>query len=288
MGLPREVQNLVILVFADQTNRSFFLHGGPVPGSLQSLPDEVELREQRLPDRADWDAAVNRASALLGVTASPLLSAANVVKLVEDVKGQVVAIRLGCERLCHALRDAMPWFGISAESAPRMRTATAGLAFVEGVASSRPEDVVRVVARARVETSEAAMGSSLKRATELCKRLETTRWELLEAVAKLTDARAAAATAIRERVADALSKDEYAVALGPELDRAESEAVRLLTQTPPPPPPPGRRVVEKRERRALSAAEGAPVFRHLEEVLGREAALRLDLEWEIYKPEEPS
>lgn len=39
MGLPREAENLVILTFAEQTKRSFFLHGAPFEATLTNLPD---------------------------------------------------------------------------------------------------------------------------------------------------------------------------------------------------------------------------------------------------------
>ncbi len=38
MGLPREAENVVILLFAEQTNRSFFLHGAPCDATLTNLP----------------------------------------------------------------------------------------------------------------------------------------------------------------------------------------------------------------------------------------------------------
>src|SRR5262249_26319628 len=42
MGLPKEAANLVILTFAEQTNRSFHLHGGPFDTTLTNLPDSLE------------------------------------------------------------------------------------------------------------------------------------------------------------------------------------------------------------------------------------------------------
>ena len=38
----------MILLFAEQTNRSFFLHGAPFDATLTNLPDRLELREQKL------------------------------------------------------------------------------------------------------------------------------------------------------------------------------------------------------------------------------------------------
>ena len=48
-GLPREIQNLLILVYADQTNRSFMRYGGNYTPTLDDLPDELDLQEQTPP-----------------------------------------------------------------------------------------------------------------------------------------------------------------------------------------------------------------------------------------------
>ena len=67
MGLPVEVQNLIILTFAEQTNRSFFFKGGPYQPTLENVLDELELREQTLPPKEDWDKAVSCAGVLFGL-----------------------------------------------------------------------------------------------------------------------------------------------------------------------------------------------------------------------------
>ena len=43
-----------MLTFAWQTGRSFFLHGGPCEATIESIPDEVELRQQALPPQSEW------------------------------------------------------------------------------------------------------------------------------------------------------------------------------------------------------------------------------------------
>src|SRR5690606_32290470 len=42
-GLPTEVENLLIITYALQTNRSFYLHGGLVEPSLDRLPNDLEI-----------------------------------------------------------------------------------------------------------------------------------------------------------------------------------------------------------------------------------------------------
>jgi len=39
MGLPLELQNLIILTYAATTNRRFVLRGGPFEPGIDSLPD---------------------------------------------------------------------------------------------------------------------------------------------------------------------------------------------------------------------------------------------------------
>ena len=53
MGLPRDIQNLVLLSFAWQSNL-LLLHGTPVEPRLESLNDDLELCEQVLPSVVAW------------------------------------------------------------------------------------------------------------------------------------------------------------------------------------------------------------------------------------------
>ena len=84
-GLPREIQNLLILVYADQTNRSFVRYGGNYTPTLEDLPNELELQEQALPDLKDWEEAVNRVADILGHAVSRLLNASNLATLASKV-----------------------------------------------------------------------------------------------------------------------------------------------------------------------------------------------------------
>lgn len=53
MGLPTEAQNLIILTFAGQTNRSFVRGNVPSMPSIDQMPEDLELREQeRCPNQA--------------------------------------------------------------------------------------------------------------------------------------------------------------------------------------------------------------------------------------------
>ncbi|MBI5446424.1 MAG: phage resistance protein [Deltaproteobacteria bacterium] len=299
MGLPKEVQNLVILVFADQTGRAFFQYGGPAQATLDNLPEDLELREPVLPSQEDWDLAVTRAAAILGIAVSPLRNAGNAAKLAEEAKRIVGGLRPSCQRLVGRLRDVTRQFPPCGEPTSRQLTAQAVLTLVEALAAAAPGEIARTLATGAVATSEAAMGVSLKRAEPLCATLETANWEIFEALAGISDERAAAAASVRARVREALGWDEHAVALAPALHSAQGDALKLLTRaTPPPPEPPpveppppqpppapGRTVVEQASRRELAASEARDALRGLEDKLGSDPALRLSIEWVLYREE---
>ena len=65
-GLAPEVGNLLILAFAEQTDRSFYLRGRPHAPTLENLPGELELRLQALPPEEEWEEARRRAREVFG------------------------------------------------------------------------------------------------------------------------------------------------------------------------------------------------------------------------------
>ena len=141
MGLPREVQNLVILSFALQSNLTFYLYGAPVQPQLEQLDNGLELRAQPLPSAAVWQEATQRAEAILGMSGSLLLNAANVAQFAEAVQ-QIAAQRCqDVEGLCKSLRQWLDVFGIEARSAPRMQTAQATLALLSGLKEAEKDAV---------------------------------------------------------------------------------------------------------------------------------------------------
>src|SRR5581483_11659268 len=112
-GLPREIQNLLILVYADQTNRSFVRYGSNYTPDLDDLPDELELREQTLPDLKDWQEAVTRVADILGHAVSNLLNASNLATLAAKVSESVTEFNADCESLPDRLQLVLKNVGVS-------------------------------------------------------------------------------------------------------------------------------------------------------------------------------
>jgi hypothetical protein len=295
MGLPKEAANLVILAFAEQTNHSFYEHGGPQDGSLVRLPDHFELRREKLPDEALWNLAVQRAASILGVVVSPLRKGSNVTALAAQANAKVADHRAGCQGYARKLKDRLTGLGLAGEQ--RLKTAQAVQALVDRLHAAEADAVVSALASAEVATSEAAMGTVLVKAGELAATLDAFSWEILDAVCRLTDERREAAAEVDQSVREALTADEHAVPLGPALREAQSKAVRLLSgQTSPktpmvsPPavgkvtqPPTGsrKRNVRHGEKADLSVAEARRELEVLEQEAQAGKAVTVTLAWQI-------
>lgn len=290
MGLTKEVRNLLILTFAEQTNRSFFRHGGPHQPTLEDVPKDLELRSIDLPPKADWDAAVKRGAAIFGVSASPLLNAANLAKFSDDVRTLASQYREPCAKLAGRLGPVLAQFGIDKDASPRHRTAMATAGLLEAVQAGR-DDVVPTLVKAGVPTTEAAMGTSLKKATGVLAALDQPVWHVFEGLGGLAGDKQLSAQAILKEVKEALNADEHAVGLATVLSALHERAVKLLLVSTPTPPPtstpelePVQKGWEKAERGRAENLDAAG-FEQLVEQLRQKikGSPRLTIRWETYR-----
>ncbi len=238
MGLPEGVANLVILVFAEQTNRVFYLHGVAYEATITSLRNDLELREQVLPPQDAWEKAVDRAGVVFGISVSKLLNATNVASFAYQVIEKGSQWRKPCRELCSRLTEKYQVFDVNLDDAPRMQTADAALSLLEQIAgASTDPDEVEVLSNANVATSETAIGQSIARAAELVQRIEATEWDIFRKTGQDTDDEI---QLIRNQVTEALKTDEHVTSLGAALKSAQSGAIAILTRkkdTPPTPSP---------------------------------------------------
>jgi hypothetical protein len=298
MGLPAELRNLVILTFADQTDRSFFAGNAPVKATvervLERIGDDWELRAQPLPPQAQWDEAVRRMSALFGKVHPQGLNAGNLTRLLEELGALVEGPRKPLAALASALEQRLHALGVPLEDAPRLTTARSALELVERVLAASGPDRIAAFAEAPVQTSEAAMQQVLPRAGSIEEAIRTADWPLFEAIWMLNDHRKDQAARIRSRVVEILRADEHAVALKPALDEQRGKAIKLLSERvdlpppPPPPPPPlrpGIRVIAKDNSKALDAQAAKDILRRVEQAMAEHSDARLDIDWRVFKQE---
>ena len=167
-----------------------------------------------------------------------------------DVKKKADQVAAACETYRQKLHERMTCMGLAPEATDRMKTALATQTIVGLVAAAEPANVIGLLARAEIATSEAAMGECVEKAAELEGNLETAGWEIFEAIGKLDDERKATADAILAEVRQALAADEHVTALAPALKGAHARAVRLLTKATPAPQPPVAPPIVRHRRHA--------------------------------------
>lgn len=305
-GLQPEVQNLLILVYADQTNRSFVRYGSNYTPDLDDMPNELALQEQTLPDLKDWNEAVARVGDIFGHAISKLLNASNLTTLAAKVKETLTDYKSDCDSLPDRLQLVMRNVGVPEAAfvkCDRVRTAKAVKALLGGCDNKEPTALVGAIARAQLETNATAMGRSLKSAKAILDGLRATRWELFTAVAQLQDQRKTDADLLLQDVSGWLKTDEIALAggLAAKLSEAESRAIRLLTppkviepnpepnpESNPPLPPielpkprPGWKQVATASKARISNTEAISETKALLRQLEQNPKLRLTVQWTL-------
>ena len=197
MGLPREVENLIILACAAQADRTISLRGAPVRGSIERLDDDAELLAQPLPDETTWTKARERAAEVFGLVPSEVRKGATVARLASELREKAQAARAPLATLTSVLRTRMAAAGVTPENAPRMITVlSASVLVTELTAGIEPLTVVQSLATSDLRTSEAAVGRSISAASGLASFLTSFEWDVLAAATALSDHRRAAAEQI--------------------------------------------------------------------------------------------
>ena len=308
MGLPLELQNLIILTYAATTNRRFVMRGGPFEPSIDSLPDELELREQSLPDASHWQIAVQRAAGLFGLTPAQVLNAANVGRLVDDVRQAATQRRDAIARLVAQVRDRSARYAPGVAGA-RQQTAESAQALLASLAQAAEGDVVAALATATLQTSDAAVGRALGQAQACADTLTNARWDMFDAMRDLQDHRQTAAALVLSRLSEGLTSDEHVLPLKARLDELERDAMRLLTAAAPAPAPVpapappgtlpapaptpvalppapavmGPEVVEEKQQLHLSGAAAAAALDDLKARMAKDQDLELTLSWRLQR-----
>lgn len=311
-GLPKEIQNLLILVFAEQTNRSFVQYGGAYVPKLDDMPNDLELREEALPPEADWQETRKRVADLFGDDISRLLNASNLMMLAdkftkdgaditEDKKGHIPRFKPNCDSLPDRLQLILTSLGISqneASTCDRVKTAKAARKFFAAIDGQAATPMVVAIAKASIETSGKAMARSIKFAASVLASLrEPNRWELFEAVAQISDQRKTEARLLLDDVCSWLKMDEFALAGGlpDKLSEAEGRAIRLLKPPKPvepgpepeptPPPQPGWRRVDAGKGTRLSRVDLEAMTNELLGKLEANPKYRVSIQWTLEEGE---
>jgi len=302
MGLPKDAQNLVILIYAAQTSQTLYLHGAAFEATLSNVPDACELRKDKLPESADWELALKRAGSIFGVAGLRLLSAGNVNTLSSECRRKAGDTRRACQAYAQRLKQRIMELGMTPESSDRMKTATATLVLVDKICSVEPGGIVKSLASATIASSETAMGECVSKSAELEGNLDTAGWQTFELIRRLPTEHQSTAQEILTDLKKALSSDEHVLELAPALKSAQAQAMRLLEKlvevkspvspqpiSPPsvhPPsiqPPAGKekRIVGQDSRHDLALPAAMGVLSELDGKLKPGQSVRVNVSWVI-------
>ena len=287
LGLPRDLQSLVILVYAAQSGRVFRHHGGPAQPSLDKLDDDLELVSPQLPSEDAWKTARARAAAILGI-ADINPARTSFETLVASLRAKAQTLLPAVQALVPVIEARLHELGGDAEASTRLQTARVAAGLAEKLV--RTADSVTVIDdfAAAPLPSEQHVGTALASAEDVRAALDGERWKLLGVAIGLAVADVPGFTEVVAVLRDAVSADEFAIKLEPAVAKAYGDAVKLIGAAPAPVAPqvlpsavtetrPGVTVV-RGDRAGLAIDEART---ELERLAQEEGEVQVDLRWTI-------
>lgn len=238
MGLPQDIADLVILTFAEQTNRSITEGARRVDVSaLQLLPADARVVEQPLPTVDEWAQARARAQAIFGVgDVGELRTARNVGLLADRLRQRATGSLVAARQLTDLLEDKGPSVlgpGIDPAQTRRARTASGAIRLCQELAAtSDDKDLIALLSGFELPAVALHVGTSLAAAAEIVAAATRMDWGIFLSVAEWPPGHpfASRARSLADQVAQAWTADEVAVPLRPVLDSADQAARSLLLE----------------------------------------------------------
>ncbi|MNK83918.1 hypothetical protein D3C87_1037530 [compost metagenome] len=275
-GLPDIVQNLLIMVFAEQGQYAFMMHGKDYEPTLKDMPDNLVLIKQDLAEPNIWQKGVENASAIFGLTPNKLRTANHQNALEKDVLDEVKRQLGFCEDLVSELKRALIRVNQSAQC-NRLRNAEYGFSLLQALHAKQGAELISVLADIRPPTSPMALAKSIVSAASVTQAIQDNNWQLLETVWKS----GSEALQIKQRVSAALAADELVTALAQALRQAQADATAQLTRNVPPANPEsvipptdtggitagGRKVLEQVQQSGLTSKQARSLFADIESKL---------------------
>lgn len=231
-GLPPHLQDLLILAFASQTNRTILRYQTPVPGELGELKEEDVLKQEELPSQETWARAKTMAEEIFGLQQLPAMpTAAGVMTFGNKVKACLADKRAATSlsTLQSSLVPVLATFGIEGENSARMITARETSSWVRRLDNTDGAGLVELVAEASFSSAPAAIARGLTTCESLASYLAQTSWlTAIERAKQLGGTSAANVESLVQKIADALRHDELVQPLKETLEAAAKSANELI------------------------------------------------------------
>jgi hypothetical protein len=237
MGLQPIALDLVVRCYARYTARTFMSGDRPEPPKAgKPIPDFVVLEKPDLPGEADWQKAIDKAGAMLGMAMPGRARHADSLKTFEaKLGGELAKAVEPCARLPRLLKQRLLQLGLP-DDVDRLRTADSAHALTAALQGKSGKTQVEQLASFDAQTSERAVGASVGSAAKVAAVLADDLVFGAFGQLRSRSAELEGAAETLEEVASVLRQDE--------LNQAAAERLRSLAvqgqQILNPPPPPGK------------------------------------------------
>ena len=188
IGMPTDIQDLLILVWAALDDREWLRLGTKIPDpGIGSLSDDMILRSPRLPSISDWERAADRAEKVFGVTRERHRSAASVGRLSGVIRAKASAMVDAARTLVTELEKHAVELGLDIEAViGRLATARVGVKLLDSLRAERDDTMlVEVLSAADLPAEPQPLGKSLASAGGVVTALQGMNWEVLERAVSL-------------------------------------------------------------------------------------------------------
>ncbi|WP_433531870.1 phage resistance protein [Micromonospora sp. CA-263727] len=244
-GFDRDLQSLIIAVFAFEQQVSWYDSGGKVSVSaVVGVEDRFELRHPPMPDDETWKAAVRFGQPFFGEVLPLFRNPANLGILAGTLRGVARAYAGRAGTLAEKLEQHSDLLGLDPNAdTGRLATARRVARLLAEVAQEQDDVVlVAVVARGGLRLGGLdgqAASQVFKRAEQLVVALDTAQWPVLDAI-KLRSGNDARALGIVNQLHDVARQEQHAVDLVRALREAVADSVAVLAREKPVLPRPDR------------------------------------------------
>ncbi|MBB4934832.1 hypothetical protein F4561_005726 [Lipingzhangella halophila] len=241
-GLPDDVVDLLVLVYAIQSDRAWMRGGKRYTAvGLGKLDGDIVLKRQELPSAEDFERANERAAGIFKLDRQPVRNARAVQRLAEQLKEQANRWQAATESLLTELRKRSALLDLD-DDAPRMATARAThdlLRRMRGLADDT--ELVTTLARADLPHEPHIYRESMDSASAVAQALAAAQWQNIEALAERVEAggeKADQAAELLGRLRQTARNNEQQRRIATELEKVGREAFSLLVYKEPEPTPP--------------------------------------------------
>lgn len=290
-GLPDLLKNLVIVVFAAQTNR-VFQRGGLTVASpeVDQLTPDMELVEQSLPPESEWQEACRRARLLFKLDAPIMRNADNVLALVQMLQEKVRPWETAAQSLPGELSGLLEALSLDPETSPRLKIQRQARELVAGLQNREPLVVIQRFAQVSLPDAPEALTRALENGPAQLDSFSRVSEGIVRELAGLEEEHPQA-RALLDPLKKALLHSEHAMPLRSPLETMSRDGARTLVEItrpvspspePKPDPKPGLTKLFEKSFKKLAPSVVEEKLAKLQQYLEDEHN-RIDLSFTVWR-----